>query len=248
MIGVIKGAEPEALKRLREDCLAEGLSPRESYRRLRNPLKSQVLECLKRDQGQLCVYCMSRIPREDKDSGIAGQTIEHFIPLDPEDGRDVGQGLDYQNLFVVCHGNVRRHEKGARSTTSRESLTCDKHRGNIEFRKINPCREETLQSIFYTLDGKIGASDPDVAYDLTETLNLNCFQSPIVSERKAVLDELIRDMETELEEIKIATTESIHKYCNDKLELFLNEQDPKTPFVGILIWYLQSMIAALTGR
>ena len=238
MIEVKKGSEPDALKKLREECLEAGLSPKEAFGMLRNPLKEQVIECLKRDQGQLCVYCMSRIPREDKDLGIPGQTIEHYIPLEPEDGRDVGQGLDYQNLFAVCHGNTKRHERGMRRTSSKKDLTCDKYRGNIEFKKINPCRPETLQTIFYTIDGKIGASDPDIEFDLIDTLNLNCVSSPIISERKAALDELIGNI-GKVEE------NYLHKYCTDILEAFTNEQDSKTPYVGILIWYLQSMIAAL---
>lgn len=202
-------------------------------------MKEQVIECLKRDQGQLCVYCMSRIPRKDKDPGIPGQTIEHFIPLDPEDGRDVGQGLDYQNLFAVCHGNTKRHQKNTRRQSSKDTLTCDKHRNNIEFKKINPCREETLQTIFYTMEGEIRASDPDVQFDLTNILNLNCASSPIISERKAALDELIMN-------IGMVEDNDLHRCCTDMLESFINEQESKTPYVGILIWYLQSMVNSLT--
>lgn len=240
MIEVKKGPEPEELKRLREECIEAGLSPKESFKMLQNPLKQQVLESLKRDQGQICVYCMSRIPREDKDPGIPGQTIEHYIPLDPADGRDVGQGLDYRNLFAVCHGNTKFHKKDTRRTNKTEDLTCDKHRGNTGFRKINPCRGETLETIFYTLNGEIKATDPDAEFDLVNTLNLNCMSSPIVAERKAALDELIMSMEN-------VGDDYLHKYCADMLEAFTNEQDPKTPYVGILIWYLRS-IAEATKR
>lgn len=45
MIEVKKGCEPDGLKELREECLAEGLSPKESFKRLLNPLKGQVMEC-----------------------------------------------------------------------------------------------------------------------------------------------------------------------------------------------------------
>lgn len=234
MIVVRKGAEPMGLKELREDSMLRGLTPKEAFKMLRNPLKAQVAESLKRDQGQLCVYCMSRIPRDDKEPGIPGTTIEHFIPVEPADGRDVGQGLDYQNLFAVCHGNMKRHIRGARRTRSTDDLTCDKHRKNSEFRKINPCREETLQSIFYTLDGEIGSDDKDVQFDLVNTLNLNCASAPLVSERKAVLDALI-DYLGKLEE------NQIHNYCADLLEVFIHEENPKTPYAGILIWYLQTM-------
>lgn len=234
MIVVRKGIEPEELRKLREDPMLKGLPPKEAFKMLRNPLKGQVVESLKRDQGQLCVYCMSKIPRDDKEPGMAGITIEHFIPVEPVDGRDVGQGLDYQNLFAVCHGNMKRRVRGTRRTRSTDDLTCDKHRKNIEFKKINPCQEETLQSIFYTLDGKIGADDADVQFDLVNTLNLNCASATLISERKAVLDALIDDL-GKIEE------DQLHNYCANLLEAFNNEEDPKTPYVGVLIWYLQTM-------
>lgn len=238
MIVIKKGTEPDELEKLRNECLEMGLSPKESYAMLRNPLKTKVLECLKRDQGQLCAYCMCKIPREDRDPGIMGETIEHFIPLDPKDKRDVGQGLDYTNLFAVCHGNTRIHQRGVRRTSSKDNLTCDKHRENVEFRKINPCQEETLKTIFYTMDGKIASTDPDVEFDLVDTLNLNCFSSPIISERKAVLDALIEQL-GEVEE------DNLHNFCVSRLEVFLNEREVKTPYVGVLLWYLKSMIQAL---
>lgn len=234
MIVVKKGTEPTGLKELQEDSMLRGLPPKEAFKMLRNPLKGDVIESLKRDQGQLCVYCMGRIPGEDRGPGIPGTTIEHFIPVEPADGRDVGQGLDYQNLFAVCHGNMKRHIRGTRRTRSTDDLTCDKHRGNIEFRKIDPCREETLQSIFYTLEGKIGADDEDVQFDLVNTLNLNCASASLVSERKAALDALIDDI-GKMEE------DQIHNYCAGLLEVFIHEENPKTPYVGILIWYLQTM-------
>ena len=238
MIVIKKGTEPDELEKLRNECLEMGLSPKESYAMLRNPLKTEVLECLKRDQGQLCVYCMCKIPREDRDPGIKGETIEHFIPIDPKDKRDVGQGLDYKNLFAVCHGNTRMRQRGVRRTSSKDNLTCDKHRENVEFRKINPCQEETLKTIFYTMDGKIGSTDPDVEFDLVDTLNLNCSSAPIISERKAVLDALIEQL-GEVEE------DNLHNFCVSRLEVFLNEREVKTPYVGVLIWYLKSMIQAL---
>lgn len=167
-----------------------------------------------------------------------GTTIEHFIPVEPKDGRDVGQALDYDNLFAVCHGNVKKRLKGVRRVRTEDDLTCDKHRKNTEFRKINPCKKETLQSIFYTLDGRIDASDPDVQFDLVNTLNLNCASSPLITERKAALDALIH-------EIGKVDTEYLHTYCAEMLNAFLEEGDPKTPYVGVLIWYLQTMVKAL---
>ena len=202
-----------------------------------NPLKKEVLDCLIREQGQLCVYCMCRIPRDDKEIGIADPTIEHFIPLEYRE--DKGQGLDYKNLFAVCHGNQKAHTKGQRHNSSTEGLTCDKHRGNTGFKKINPCVKETLQSIYYdAITGEIKATDPEVEYDLINTLNLNCLLSPVVSERKEALNALVNDMAGE-------KTDDLLEYCRYRLEVFENEVDIKTPYVGIIIWYLRDMIRAL---
>ncbi len=232
MIEVKKGAEPDELRTLRIQARKDGLSPQEAYDKLnRDPqLKIKVKNSLVKEQGKLCAYCMCRIPRNDVDVEIAPITIEHYIPRNPEDGRDVGQGLDYNNLLAVCHGN-----RGAKGTRKIIDLTCDAHRENIEFKKVNPCKPETLQSITYTLDGKIDATDIDVKEDLVETLNLNCPTAPLIAERKSALDGLIENI-GELEE------EDIPIYCEEILESFQNEEDEKTPYVGILIWYLQSMI------
>ena len=228
MIEIKKGSEPDDLIKLREECQKNGLSPKASFEMLRNPLKSHVIDCLKRDQGHLCVYCMSKIPRADKEPGVPGQSIEHFIPLEPQDGRDIGQGLDYQNLYAVCHGNIKMRSRGTRRTTTTNDLTCDKHRGNIEFRRINPCDGETLKTIFYTMDGRIDASDSDVRYDLINILNLNCESSPIVGERRAVLDELI-------DYIGEVSDDELKDYCESLLRGFRNETDPRTPCLGLII-------------
>lgn len=235
MIGIKKGTEPQDLTRLRQSTEAEGLSPREAYRRLRNPLKEQVRQSLIQEQRGLCAYCMCRIPREDVDPNIAPIIIEHIIPRVPVDGRDVGQGLDYNNLLAVCHGN-----KASYGEHQFIDLTCDAHRGNTEFRKINPCIPETLSSIVYSVDGKIDAIDPDVRFDLVDTLNLNCPSSPLIAERKSALDSLI-------DELGNVTEENILDYCIMILSEFRAETEQKTPYVGILIWYLESLITTLSS-
>ncbi len=116
--------------------------------------------------------------------------VEHMVARSPGDGRNIGQGLDYHNFVAVCHGNRGPH--GSRTISD---LTCDGHKGNAEFRKVNPCRPETLTSITYTSDGKIDAA-----------------------------------------------------YCSGILKGFQAETNSKTPYVGILIWYLESMMSAMDNR
>ena len=233
MIAITKKSEPGGLKKLRKKAFKEGLTPARAYKRLKDPLKTRVRNALVAEQGQLCAYCMCRIPRSDAGPEITPIIIEHCIPRNPRDKRNVGQGLNYNNLLAVCHGN--RASKGLHNMCD---LTCDAHRGNTEFRKVNPCKPETLTTIFYRLDGEIDAYDPDVQYDLVKTLNLNCPTSPLVAERKAVLDNLI-------EELSFIPMEDLYEYCKLSLIEFESETNPKTPYVGIIIWYLKSMIEAL---
>ena len=233
MIFIVKGEEPEELKKVRDWTIEEGCTPEQAYDKLQNPEKRVVRNHLAQEQGHLCAYCMCRIPRPDVENGVAPIIIEHYIPRNPTDGRDLGQGLDYNNLLAVCHGNKSNIYKHGY-----KDLTCDAHRGNIEFRKVNPCDASTLKTIFYHMDGRIDASDPDVKIDLVETLNLNCSQSPLIGERKAVLDAL-------LNEISIVSEEELLDYCNLILEAYEQETDPKTPYAGVIFWYLRDMIAKL---
>ena len=237
MIPIKKGAAPEGLIQLQREAANEGLSPEEAYNKLKGSLRSQVRRSLVEEQGELCAYCMCRIPRTDAAPQIKPIIMEHIIPRNPIDGRDVGQGLDYENLVAVCHGNkAPRSEK-----RSSEDFTCDAHRGNIEFRKVNPCKPETLTTIFYTLDGKISATDADVKFDLVDTLNLNCPSAPLVAERKSVLDSLIAM-------INMTKDDELPEYCSNVLKAFQEETTQKTPYVGILIWYLQTMIDSFNGE
>lgn len=235
MIPIKKDAEPAELTELRRRAIERNLSPEEAYKTLKGAKKEKVRQSLLHEQGQLCAYCMCKIPRTDVDAGIAAINIEHYVARNPEDGRDVGQGLDYNNFLAVCNGN--RAEKAKHH--SYVDLTCDAHKGNIEFRKVNPCIPETLVGIFYTIDGKIDSTDPDVRTDLIDTLNLNCASSPLISEREAALSELLLDMST-VEEYEMID------YCKNRLLAFQTEESNKTPYQGILTWYLGSMLDALT--
>lgn len=93
MIEIKKNTEPIELRTLREQAARDGLSPEDAYKRLQrnSELKKKVKDSLITEQGKLCAYCMCRIPRNDVAVEIAPITIEHFIPRNPEDGRDIGQ-------------------------------------------------------------------------------------------------------------------------------------------------------------
>ena len=235
MIPIHKGTEPDGLSALREKAVRKGLSPKDAYATLKGKLKSDVRESLVAEQGQLCAYCMCHIPRSDVDDGIAPITIEHFDPRNPLDHHDTCQGLDYNNFLAVCNGNRARKERHRHT----DDFTCDAFRGNKDFKKLNPCIPETLESIEYGADGTITATDSDVCDDLNEVLNLNCPTSPLIAERKAVYEGLTSDMEN-------VSLEDLQDYCVSRLSVFESETNPKTPFVGVIIWYLKTMLASLS--
>lgn len=235
MIAIQKNAEPDGLTRLREGTVTAGLSPDAAYKKLRYPLKSEVRNSLVTEQCGLCAYCMCRIPRIDVDPHITPIIIEHMTARNLASGLNTGQGLDYNNFVATCNGNIASHGKRVFV-----DLTCDAHKQNVEFRKVNPCKPETLSTILYTLNGAIDATDPDVKFDLIDTLNLNCPTSPLIAERKSALDSLIADIGT----IK---DEDILPYCENILNAFCRETTTKTPYVGILMWYLQTTVEAVSN-
>ncbi len=235
MIPIKKGAEPPELKELRQKAIEKKLSPQNAYDTLKGKRKGIVRQSLLQEQGHLCAYCMCRIPRNDVCAGIAPIRIEHYISRNPNDDRDIGQGLDYENLLAVCNGNIASSDHNHKF----DDLTCDAHKKNTDLHKVNPCISETLESIFYHVDGEIDAYDPDVKTDLVEILNLNCPKSPIVSEREAALSELILNMND-------FQGNDLINYCRISLKSFQDEQDNKTPYQGILIWYLKSILDKLT--
>ena len=64
MILIKKMQAPPELESLKREAEKLGLSDKEGYDKLGNPLKSQVRESLMKEQGHLCAYCMRRIPYE----------------------------------------------------------------------------------------------------------------------------------------------------------------------------------------
>ena len=122
--------------------------------------------------------------------GVSAVTIEHWLPRNPDDKIDVGQGLDYKNMFAVCSGR--------RGCGSEEGMTCDARKGNSEI-KVNPLDAKTLSGITYTANGKIKSSDPIIDEDINIRLNLNGETTSLSENRKQVLDSLLRDIKKDVE-------------------------------------------------
>ncbi len=223
MIEIIKIREPRRLEQYRQ-------KPGATYSDMdKDPenkdLKKEVLENLMVEQGHLCAYCMRRIPEKRQlPQGVHPVTIEHWYPQNPDSKEDIGQGLDYRNMFAVCAGN--------RGCGDKRNLTCDAKRGN-EPLKVNPCRPDTLRGISYKANGEIYSTDATVNEDLTKRLNLNCQAVSLPQSRKAALNGLLKDIK------KQHAKGNIKLYCSRCLEELKQMQDNKIPYVGILIDWLE---------
>lgn len=162
-----RNREPKELSNYRQN------TPNASYDGFHD--KRIVKQSLIEEQGYICAYCMGKIKDADDCS------IEHFIaqkrhtdsPYSEQQHKE--KSLLYSNMMAVCLNN---------------SEHCDKKRGNIPFKALNPHCENCEKLITYTLDGIISHSgniNNDVDDDI-DLLGLNC--DKLKKCRKAVIDEI----------------------------------------------------------
>lgn len=110
MILIKKGTPPSELEELKQKAEFLGLSDKEGYDLLRNPLKKEVRNSLVQEQGHLCAYCMRRIPDErirEDDKDLSEVYIEHWHARSSESNDGENKGLDYNNMLAVCSGNEK---------------------------------------------------------------------------------------------------------------------------------------------
>ena len=233
MILIKKLPAPSELETLKEEAEKLGLSDKEAYDRLRNPLKSKVREALMQEQGHLCAYCMRRIPDErimEMDNDLSDVYIEHWQARSSTKNTSENKGLDSKNMLAVCSGNEKAPE--ARGKHKRKYFTCDKKRENASL-KVNPLDVVILETIYYLSDGRMKSTDKDIDDDIHIRLNLNCSTEAVTlpQNRKAVLDAI---------QAEIITMEGdLYQNCRDLLHIWESETDPKTPYIGIAIWWLK---------
>ena len=235
---LIKKAQPlPELEAEKEKAKREGLSDKEAYGRLKKPLKDQVRDALMREQGHLCAYCMRRLPDEritEEDADLKDIYIEHWKAISAERTSSENKGLDYNNMLAVCSGNEKAPETTGKR--KRRFFTCDKKRGNAAL-TINPLDLATLETIYYSSDGRIESTDKVINDDINTRLNLNCSSEAVTlpQNRKSVLDAIQADV--------LSQDGDLLQNCIDQLHMWESESDPKTPYIGIGIWWLRDQIA-----
>ena len=210
MIEIKKGKEPPELIAYRKTEYA-------TYGNMPKEVHDAVLKSLIQEQGNLCAYCMCRIPQEKKKPSA---TIEHW---NPQSKTSNNTALDYRNMLAVCSGN--------RGCRSKKDMTCDAKRGNTSL-TVNPLNASTLSSISYKSDGTIFSPNLNINSDLDITLNLNCSCVGLVENRLRALQTMLRELKKKHPKGDITLT------CSRMLEKY-QSQTPKTPYLGILMWWLQ---------
>ncbi len=127
--------------------------------------KDALKDCLLREQGAICCYCMRRISRDT-------MRVEHWKCQRHNPGLE----LDYSNLLAACHGNPG------------QEATCDVRKKDRDL-KYNPASFDVESIIAYRKDGTIRSSDMEFDRQLNEVLNLNW--SVFKNNRKGTLDACI---------------------------------------------------------
>ena len=230
---IVKREPPQFLLSKQYEAARRGLNAAEAYRLLNHRDKQRLLESLLREQGHLCAYCMRRLPDErEMPENIDPVTIEHWLPRNPSDGVQNGQGLDYFNLLAVCSGN-----RGRRGTRRIGDLTCDARRApDHEQLTLNPCVAATLEHIKYREDGIMYSDDPDIHDDITVKLNLNCNSAAV--QLPEVRRMVLEAMQAEIPD----SPEEAEQFCREVLDMYSAEADPRTEYSGILIWWLKDFL------
>ena len=236
-----KGNAPDFLVERQKEAQRKGLNSADAYALLTAKERHELLDLLMKEQGYLCAYCTRRLPDkrvpEEEREDIPPVSIEHWIPRRTNSQRDIGQGLDYNNMLAVCSGNRRKRPNKRKNG----KLTCDaKRKAEYDLLSLNPCDEKTLRNVFYTEDGYMHSSEDKEEDDINVKLNLNCISDNVQ------LPEMRRKKLLVLQEEMNLHENDLKDFCKRLLDFFENEQGEKEEYSGILIYYLKEKIAALS--
>lgn len=215
MILIQKSAEPKSLTEYKK----------QPYANYDGCDKEPIKESLLKEQGYICAYCMKRI------RNIHEMTIEHYKLQNPQDEAESSRKdtLDYNNMLGVCLGNRGNPKK---------AQTCDAHRGNTPL-TISPFIKASIDKIVYGTEGRIYSKDPEIDFDLNDTLNLNCEFSYLIHSRKQAVDALKKFL------YKSQPQGQWSRSLLQKIkEQYMNgSSDGKKPeYLGIILFYIEKYL------
>lgn len=153
MIKIAKGREPKEWTEYRN-------TPGVDYQSI-----PELVESLLKEQGNICAYCMRRIPHRDKLYNKDGTNyvltvedhrIEHILSRDNHPDKK----LDYNNMVVCCPGHIGDEDH------------CDRLKGSNDI-SFSPLDSVFISTLSYKTDGEIVSSDKQYNKEINEVLNLN---------------------------------------------------------------------------
>ncbi len=180
----------------------------------------ELRDALLEEQGYICAYCMRRIPAKDVKVD-ASSKIEHI--KSQEDRPDLQ--LNYANMAICCPGNMN------------DEAHCDKLKGSNSV-SFNLHTSALQQSISYgSLDGSISSSNHTWNEEMNATLNLN--HGLLKANRREALESII---------VLMNAAGWTNQAINAKLKQWRqrNAEGKYYQFCGIVIWYLEKKLRAVT--
>jgi len=215
---IIKLREPNSLEqhRANKPSFYDGLSIL---------AKDELRQSLLAEQGQICCYCMKRIP----EANSPYMKVEHFKCQDNFESLQ----LTYSNLLGACTGNEGKPNR---------IQTCDTKKGNLDL-AINPLSKMPNCEILikYNAEGEISSvtGDEEINRQLNEVLNLN--MQTLKEGRRQVYLEIQRRVETESR--NLGNKQLRLKYFEQERNAWLFRVNNKfKPFCMVAVYYLTKKI------
>ena len=176
MIRYAKGPAPRCLTTLTA-------TPNTSWSSVHGDQRTEIRQCLLRDQASICAYCQRRI------GDSPSMKIEHWEARNP--GQTQVQGgphFKWSNLLGVCDGIGPLAPSVHHGAPPRRELHCDTSRGNaaLFLHPVIGHHHDPRTHLIYKGDGRVDAADADES--AIATLNLNAHH--LCRGRKAALDAL----------------------------------------------------------
>lgn len=172
---ISKGREPRSF----ENHRANG----GEYQNLPTIVKDELREQLLYEQGNICCYCMKRIPQTlNPDEIRKNYPSSKIAHIESQDNHPEKQ-LNYNNLSVACNGNFGQPEK---------VQTCDTFQKSKDFH-FSPAGRRNIEDIIkYNGLGEIYSDNEQLNKELVDVLNLNTYDlKRIRSERYKFYKRLI---------------------------------------------------------
>lgn len=173
----------------------------------------ELRESLLKEQGNICAYCMRRIPTKDINIEATSK-IEHVISQHEKPDLQ----LKYSNMVLCCPGNLNNEPH------------CDnlKKGKSVSFNLINSDLEKSIK--YSSKDGNIESSNIQWNNEMNSFLNLN--HKLLKQNRKETISGII-------ETIKSKGWNTASLKTNLKKWKSTEDKDKLKPFCGIVIWYLE---------